>query len=99
MNTRWGESSWRASAVGRCSNPPSSATSRGRSASRCSSLVVSGSSLLSGGLPGLVDAGRMNPRAPRRGVLGDLADLNHVAELVGLAELALADRTGIGIEH
>src|SRR5947208_1293435 len=39
------------------------------------------------------------PACPTPGVLRDLANLKHVAELVGLAELALADRTGVGVEH
>src|SRR5438132_2176596 len=39
-----------------------------------------------------------SPRATL-GVLRDLADLDDVSELVGLAELALADRAGIGVEH
>jgi hypothetical protein len=33
------------------------------------------------------------------GVGGDLSDLHHIAELVGLAELALADRTGVRVTH
>jgi hypothetical protein len=60
---------------------------------------VSGSSVLSRGLPGAVDAGRMNPRAPRRVFCVTLADLKYVAELVGLAELALADRASVRVEH
>ena len=47
--------------MGRCSNLPSSATSLGRSPSPPSSLVVAGSSLLSGGLPGLVEAAGFLP--------------------------------------
>jgi len=36
-------------------------------------------------------------RGRRGGWWRDLGDLHHIAELVGLAELALADRAGIGV--
>src|SRR5580704_2188 len=99
MNTRSGASCSSAWSVGPFSKPPSSAISRGLSPSRSSSAVVSGRSLLSGGLPGAVDAGRMNPRAPRRVFRRHLADLEDIPELVWLAELALADRASIRVEH
>ena len=56
-------SAWR---VGPGLNPPSSAISRGRIPSRVSSLIVSGSSVSSAGFPSRVEAGTINPRAPRR---------------------------------
>ncbi len=40
----------------------------------------------------------MNPRAPRPCVLGHLADLGDVAELVRFAELTLADRARVRVE-
>ena len=72
-------------------NPPSSATSRGRRRNRSSSRTVSRSSVSSCGLPIWLAAGRISPRHAALGVLGDLADLRDVPELVGLAELALAE--------
>ena len=78
--------------------PPSSATSRGVSPSRSSSATCVGQQRVLGRVAGLVAAGMISPRAPRLGVLGHLADLRHVPELVGLAELALADRSGVRVE-
>ena len=51
--------------VGPTLNPPSSATSRTLIPSRVSSATVPGSSVSSAGLPSSVEAGRINPRAPR----------------------------------
>src|SRR5450755_538140 len=62
MNTR-SSRAWR---VGPTLNPPSNAISFGRIPSRSSSAIVSGSSVSSPGLPILVGAGRISPRAPRR---------------------------------
>ena len=77
--------------------PPSSATSRGEIPSRCSSVTVCGSRVFSPGLPTCDAAGRIRSAGAALGVRGDLRDLRDVSELVGLAELALADRPGVGI--
>src|SRR4029453_10935966 len=39
------------------------------------------------------------PAGAATGVGGDLGELDHIAELVGLAELALADRAGVWVAH
>lgn len=58
---------------------------------------MAGRSVFSPRLPAPLEAGRTKPLAPGLGVLRDLADLRHIAELVGLACLALADRPRVGI--
>src|SRR5512144_144541 len=88
-----------ASFVGPVLNPPSSATSRTLIPSRSSSATVPGSNVSSAGLPCSVEAGRISPRA--RGLVFSVtsAKLRDESELVGLAQLALADRPGVGVEQ
>src|ERR1017187_5467823 len=43
--------------------------------------------------------GQDEPARAVLGALGDLADLCHIAKFVGLAELALADRPRVRVEH
>src|ERR1051325_9034395 len=97
MNTRAVSSGFSAWLVGPVMKPPSSAISRGRIPSRSSSATVAGSSVFSAGLPICVAAGRIRPRAPRRVCSVTFGELGDVAELVRLAELALADRPRVGI--
>jgi hypothetical protein len=82
--------------VGPGTNPPPSATR----------AVEAQAVQLGHGLGKQAVLARVARRAGRRqdiaagtatGVGGDLSDLHHIAELVGLAELALADRTRVRV--
>jgi hypothetical protein len=78
-------------------NPPSSMISLSVMSSFASSSAVAVSSVFSAGFPISLLGGRMNPRAPFLVFGGDLAELVDVPEFVGFAELALANRTGVGV--
>ena len=86
-----------ASLVGPGWKPPSATISRSRIPARSSSAAVCGSSVFSAGFPELVPGGEDEPAGALAGVLGHLADLRDVPELGRFAELALADRPGVGV--
>ena len=95
--TRLGSGSVLATPSGK--KPPSSASSRGRRFRRSSSAAVLGSRSGSLGEPIWLAAGTIRPRAPRRVFSQQLGELDDVAELGRRAQLALADRPGVGIGH
>jgi hypothetical protein len=93
-NTRASGKCWLAASTAK---PPSSATSRGLIPSRSSSAAVAGSSSLSFGEPIWLANGQNQPARAAARVRGQLGEPEDVAELIALAELALADRPGVRI--
>src|SRR5215210_384907 len=90
--TRSGAISARLWLVGPVLKPPSSATSRGESPSRWSSATGARQQRVLGRVAGRRGGRQDEPARAALGVFSDLRELGDVAELVGLAELALADR-------